>query len=300
VESVRTIIVAGLANLAIAVAKAITGLLSGSAAMLSEAAHSFADTTTEVLLFVAVRRGARPADERFNFGYGRAGFLWALLAAGFTFVIGGGFAITHGVHTIIDGEVDSHVGPSFAVLAIAFALESVSLTQGIRQARREALRFRVGLRRYLRGTANTAVRAVVLEDLAALAGLVIAALGLGMTVLTGSSVWDGGASIAIGVLLIGAAASLVRANASLLIGQAVPAQVQSQIRAELETLPEIEEVDQLFTSIIGMSDLLVAARVKFTYAATGEAITAAADEAERRLSQTFPNVRYVFLDPTSL
>jgi len=109
-------VVAGLANLGVAVAKAITGLLSGSAAMLSESAHSFADTTTEVLLFVAVRKGAQPADERHPFGHGRAAFLWALVAAGFTFVAGGGFAITHGVHTIMRGEVDSHVGPSFAVL----------------------------------------------------------------------------------------------------------------------------------------------------------------------------------------
>lgn len=299
-ESTRTVVVAGAANLAIAVAKTITGLLSGSAAMLSEAAHSFADTTTEVLLFVAVRRGAQPADERYQFGYGRAGFLWALIAAGFTFVAGGGFAITQGVHTIIDGEVDSHFGPSFAVLGIAFVLESVSLTQGLRQARGEASAFRVGLRGYLRRTPNTAVKAVVLEDLAALAGLVIAGLGLGLTMLTGSSFWDGAASIAIGLLLIGVATNLVRANASLLIGRSVSAVMQRHIREELEALPEIDEVDQLFTSIIGMADVLVAARVRFADAATVQAITAAADEAERRLSQRFPGIRYVFLDPTSV
>lgn len=299
-ESLRTVVIAGAANLAIAVAKAITGLLSGSAAMLSEAVHSLADTTTEALLFVAVRRSAAPPDETHQFGYGRAGFLWALVAAGFTFVAGGGFAVTQGVHTIIEGEVDSHFGSSFAVLGIAFVLESVSLTQGLRQARGEARGWQVGIGRYLRYTTNTAVKAVVFEDVAALIGLLLAAIGLGLTALTGSAVWDGSASVAIGLLLFLVGANLVRANASLLIGQAVPAVMQRHIREELLALPEIEKVEQLFTSIISMSDVVVAARVKFTDAATAEAITAAADEAERRLSQRFPSIRYVFLDPTSI
>jgi cation diffusion facilitator family transporter len=143
-ESLRTVVVAGPANLAIALAKTITGLLSGSAAMLSEAVHSFADTTTEVLLFVAVRRGSAPPDRPHPFGHGRAGFLCAPVAAAFTFVAGGGFAVTQGIHTIVGGEVDSHFGPSFAVLGIAFVLESVSLARGLRQARGEAAGLRVG------------------------------------------------------------------------------------------------------------------------------------------------------------
>ena len=299
-ESLRTVVVAGSVNLGVAAAKAITGLLSGSAAMLSEAVHSLADTTTEVLLFVAVRRGAAPPDESHQFGYGRAGFLWALVAAAFTFVAGGGFAVTQGIHTILHGDVDSHFGPSFAVLGIAFVLESISLTQGLRQARGEAAGLRLGVSRYLRYTTNTAVKAVVFEDLAALTGLVLAAFGLGLTMLTGSPLWDGSASIGIGLLLFVVGANLVRANASLLIGQAVPAVMQRHIHDELLALPEIEKVEQLFTSVIGMSDVVVAARVKFADAATAHAITAAADEAERRLSQRFPSIRYVFLDPTSV
>jgi len=297
-ESTRTVVVAGAANLAVAAAKAITGLLSGSAAMLSEAVHSLADTTTELLLFVAVRRGAAPPDKSHPFGHGRSGFLWALVAAGFTFVAGGGFAVTHGVHTIIRGEVDSHVGPSFAVLGIAFVLESVSLIRGLRQALGEAAGFRIGLLRYLRYTINTAVKAVVFEDMAALIGLVIAALGLGLTVVTGSSVWDGSSSVAIGLLLFLVGANLVSANASLLVGHGVPPRLADRILEELSALPKVENVDQLFTSVIGMSDVMVAARVTFTEAATAGEVTAAADEAKRRLSRQFPVIRYVFLDPT--
>src|SRR5687768_15815471 len=103
-ESLATVVVAGLANLAIAVAKLIAGLISGSSAMLSEAAHSAADTVTEVLLFVAVRRSGHPADVRHPFGYGKAGFFWALMAAFATLIGGAGFSITHGVHEILTGE----------------------------------------------------------------------------------------------------------------------------------------------------------------------------------------------------
>ena len=111
---------------------------------------------------------------------------------------------------------------------------------------------------------------------------------------------DGAASVGIGVLLFMVGANLVRANASLLTGRAVPAVMQRHIHDELIALPEIERVEQLFTSIIGMSDVVVAARVKFTDDSSAQAITAAADEAERRLSEKFPSIRYVFLDPTSI
>lgn len=171
-ESVTTVIIAGGANLAIAVAKMVAGLLSGSASMLSEAAHSFADTTTEVLLFIALRRGQRLADVRHPFGYGRSAFLWALLAAMFTLVAGAGFSVTHGIHTIRNGEELGDPTVSYIVLAVAFVLESISFRQAVRQSRRSAGRWKVPTIRYLRLTSDTTLKAVVLEDSAALIGLV--------------------------------------------------------------------------------------------------------------------------------
>ncbi|MGY0007975.1 cation diffusion facilitator family transporter, partial [Micromonospora sp. I033] len=297
-ESVGTVVVAGAANLAIAVAKLIAGLLSGSAAMLSEAAHSVADTTTEVLLYLALRRGARPADPRHPFGYGKESYVWAFLAALFTFVVGAGFAITHGVTTILVHEHTGNYLTSYVVLAISFAIESVSLARAVRQVRRESRRWRATPRRYLRLTADTTVKAVFLEDSAALIGLLLAAAGLALSHLTGDELYDGVASILIGVLLLVVAGILARSNISLLVGRAVSDRVHRQIEHELAGLPAVDRIDTLMTMFLGPEDILVAAKVDFRDDATGADIEDAADEAERRLTGRFPEIAYVFLDPT--
>ncbi|SCF24867.1 cation diffusion facilitator family transporter [Micromonospora purpureochromogenes] len=297
-ESVGTVVVAGAANLAIAVAKLVAGLISGSAAMLSEAAHSVADTTTEVLLYLALRRGARPADTRHPFGYGKESYVWAFLAALFTFVAGAGFAITHGVTTIL---VHRHSGDylvSYVVLAVSFAIESISLARAVRQVRKESRRWRTSPRRFLRLTADTTVKAVFLEDSAALVGLLLAAVGLGLSHLTGDELWDGLASIAIGLLLLVVAVILARSNLSLLVGRAVPERLHREIEQEIAGLPTVDRVDTLMTMQLGPEDILVAAKVDFHDQATGADIEAAADEAERRLTARYPEIGYVFLDPT--
>ncbi|NES13129.1 MULTISPECIES: cation diffusion facilitator family transporter [Micromonospora] len=297
-ESVGTVVVAGAANLAIAVAKLVAGLISGSAAMLSEAAHSLADTTTEVLLYLALRRGARPADRRHPFGYGKESYVWAFLAALFTFVVGAGFAITHGVTTILVHEHTGNYRASYLVLAISFVIESVSLARAIRQVRRESRRWRSSPHRYLRLTPDTTVKAVFLEDSAALVGLLIAGVGLGLSELTADELYDGIASILIGVLLLVVAGILARSNISLLVGRAVSDRVHRRIEEELEALPEVDRVDTLMTMLLGPEDILVAAKVDFCDDATAADIEAAADEAERRLTEHYPEIAYVFLDPT--
>lgn len=297
-ESVGTVIVAGLANLAIAIAKAVAGLISGSAAMLSEAAHSVADTTTEVLLYVALRRGARPADPVHPFGYGRESWVWAFIAALFTFVAGAGFSITHGVHTIRTGEHSGDYLVSYVVLAVSFAIESVSLARAVRQVRTAARRWDTTPARYLRLTPDTAVKAVFLEDSAALIGLLLAGLGVGLAQYTGDELWDGLASIAIGLLLLVVAAILARSNVSLLVGRSVPRRLRDLLEADLASLPTVDRVDTLLTMQLGPADVLVAAKVDFADDATGADIEAAADEAERRLAERYPGIRYVFLDPT--
>ena len=297
-ESVGTVIIAGVANLAIAAAKLAAGVISGSAAMLSEAAHSLADTTTEVLLFTALRRGARPADERHPFGYGKESYVWAFIAALFTFVAGAGFSITHGVHTIRDGEHSGEYLVSYVVLAVSFVIESISLARAVRQVRGSARRWRVTPARFLRATPDTTIKAVFLEDSAALVGLLLAGGGLALAHATGNEVWDGLASVAIGVLLLAAATTLARSNMSLLVGRAAPPRVRRMIEDELAAIPTVERIDTLLTMQLGPTDLLVAAKVDFNDEATGADIEAAADEAERRLRERYDGIRYVFLDPT--
>jgi cation diffusion facilitator family transporter len=297
-ESVGTVVLAGLANLIIAVAKLVAGLLSGSAAMLSEAAHSLADTVTEVFLFVALRRGGKPADEQHPFGYGKEAFVWAFIAALFTFVGGAGFSIYHGVTTIISGEHTGRYLVAYIVLAVSFVAEGVSFLKAKRQVAGQSRRWGITPFRFLRLTPDTTVKAVYFEDSAALIGLLLAAAGLGLAQVTGSEVWDGIASIAIGLLLLVVASVLAYSNVSLLVGRAVPRRMHNQIAADLAAIDVVTAVPTLLTMQLGPGDILVAAKVDFEDQASGAKIEAASDEAERRLRARYPGIRYVFLDPT--
>ncbi|MDQ7908638.1 cation diffusion facilitator family transporter [Phytohabitans sp. ZYX-F-186] len=297
-ESTGTVIVAGAANLAIAAAKLIAGLISGSSAMMSEAAHSLADTTTEVLLFTALRRGIQPADERHPFGYGKESYVWAFIAAVFTFVAGAGFSVTHGVTTIRSGEHSGDYTVSYVVLGVSFVLESISLTRAVRQVRASATRWRVTPARFLLVTPDTTIKAVFLEDSAALVGLLLAATGLGLAQATGDALWDGLASVAIGLLLLVAATTLARTNISLLVGRAATPRIRRMIVEELSGIPHVERIDTVLTMQLGPTDVLVAAKVDFADDASGAEIEEAADVAERRLRDRYAGIRYVFLDPT--
>ncbi|MFD3560189.1 cation diffusion facilitator family transporter [Streptomyces sp. NPDC058686] len=297
-ESVTTVLVAAAANLGIALAKAVAGVISGSSAMLSEAAHSVADTVTEVLLLTALKRSEKPADEEHPLGYGPERYIWAMLAAVATFVGGAVFSIYDGVHTLVAGEELGNPLISYIVLALAFLLEGFSLRTGIKQARGEAERMGAPMGRYLRRTPDTAVKAVVMEDSAALAGLVLAAGGLLGGQLTGSGVWDAIASLCIGALLLYVAWVLGRSNAELLIGRPLPKPVRLEIREILAGIEHIEAVLELTTLVQGPREALVAAKVDLRDTSTAAQIEWACEEAARRLRERFPNVTRVYLDPT--
>src|SRR5215218_8336045 len=297
-ESTGTVIVAGLANLAIAIAKLIGGLISHSSAMLSEAAHSVADTVTEVFLFVALKRGNRAPDAKHPFGYGRETYFWAFLASLATFGLGAVFSVWQGISTILGGEEQGEPLVAYIVLSVSFVLEGASWLKAVRQVRGAARKWRVSPGRYLSATTDTTVKAVTFEDTAALIGLVLAALGLFLEHLTGNPAWDGAAAITIGVLLLAVAYALARANVSLLIGQAASPRIEEQLRQEILALPHVEDVSFLLTSVLGPGQLVVAAKVDFVDAATADDIERTSDEAERRLVSRHEGVRYVFLDPT--
>jgi cation diffusion facilitator family transporter len=297
-ESVGTVVLAGSANLAIAIAKLAAGLISGSAAMLSEAAHSFADTITEIFLYVALIRGKQPADEQHPFGHGKESFVWAFIAALFTFVGGAGFSIYHGITSIVADEKSGDFLWSYIVLGISFLAEGSSFLRAQRQVAGESRRWGVSRSRFLRLTPDTTVKAVYFEDSAALVGLILAALGLLLTEMTGNELWDGIGSIAIGVLLFLVAAVLARSNVSLLVGRSVPRRVHNQIAADIADIPIVVAVPTLLTMQLGPDEILVAAKVDFEDEVSGGEIEEASDEAERRLRSRFPMIRYVFLDPT--
>jgi cation diffusion facilitator family transporter len=299
-QTTVTVIVAAAANLAVAGAKATAGVISGSAAMQAEAAHSVADTLTEVVLFVATRRGRRKPDPRHPLGHGRETYLWAFLAAMVTFVIGAGFAVVRGVDILLHGETrESSIAVPVVVLVFAFVIESTSLRRSVTQARAGTQRVGVPLRTYLRVTSDTALKAVILEDIAALAGLSVAAGGLGLWRHTGDPRWDGAASLVVGLCLVIVAMTLAATNLSLLTGRAASAPLQSALRKEVESLPGVVAVQVFVAMVLGPANLFVAAKVQFASDCSVADIERVADEAEKRLRTRFPGVNYVFLDPTA-
>ncbi|WP_306329565.1 cation diffusion facilitator family transporter [Streptomyces venezuelae] len=297
-ESTFTVIVAAVANLGIAAAKAVAGVVSGSSAMLSEAAHSVADTVTEVMLLTALKRSEKPADEDHPVGYAGERYVWAMLAAVATFVGGAVFSIYDGIHTLTHGEEVGDPLVSYIVLGVAFVLEGYSLRTGVRQVRAEAERASAPFTRYLRLTPDTTVKAVVMEDSAALAGLMLAAGGLLGVQITGSSVWDGVASILIGALLVYVAWVLGRSNAELLIGRPLPKHMRAEVREELLSVPHIVDVLDLTTLIQGPGEVLIAAKIDFRDVSSAEQVEWACEDAENQLRERFPSIRRVYLDPT--
>ncbi|WP_330330569.1 cation diffusion facilitator family transporter [Streptomyces sp. NBC_00536] len=297
-ESVGTVLVAVVTNLGIAAAKAVGGIVSGSSAMLSEAAHSVADTVTEVLLLASLKRSAKPADEAHPLGYGPERYIWALLASIATFVGGAVFAVYDGIHTLVHGEDPGSPTLSYLILGVAFLLEGYSLLVAWRQVKGEAARMRAPLGLYVKHTPDTAVKAVLLENVAALIGLALAAGGLLGAQLTGSGAYDGIASLLIGLLLVGVAWELGRSNAQYLIGRPLPERMRAGVREELLSVPHIEAVLELTTLVQGPDEVLIAAKIDFHDLAAAWQVERACEEAEAQLRERYPAIRRVYLDPT--
>ncbi|MEP6666903.1 MAG: cation transporter [Nocardioidaceae bacterium] len=196
-ESTSTVLVAGLANLAIAIAKTAGGLISGSTAMMAEAAHSVADTLNQVFLMAALKRSEKPADAQHPFGYGMERYFWSLLAAVGIFVLGAGFSIYEGILAILNPEELTGLIVVYVVLAVSFVFEGISWLRAIRQVKSEAAERGRGTLEHLRRTTDPTAKTVAFEDTAALIGIVLATLGVTLHAVTDQGFWDGAASVAI-------------------------------------------------------------------------------------------------------
>lgn len=291
--------VAGAANLLIAVAKGVAGLLSGSTALLAEAAHSVADTLNQAFLLTALKRSRRPADDKHPFGYGLERYFWSLLAAVGIFVLGAGFSIAEGIRAVLHPEPVQELAVAYGVLVISFVFEGISWLKAVRQVRREAEEKGVSALEHLRESAEPAVKTVAFEDTAALIGLVIAALGVTLSVVTGQEFWDGAASIAIGALLVVVAWALGSENKAMLIGQALPEEVEKRIRETIASTPRVDSVVELLSLRLAPDEVLVVARVDLDDSkTTGAEVEQLAEVIDQRVRQEFPIVRHLFLDPT--
>lgn len=214
----RTVIIAGVANIVVGLAKLAAGIISGSSAMLAEAAHSAADTLNQVFLLTSLRQADRPADPDHPFGHGQERYFWSLLAAFGIFIAGAGFSIFEGLLSLTRSHGESPLA-AYVTLAVAFAAEGTSFARAFWQVRGEARSRREKVLDHVESSPDITVKVNLFEDSAAVVGLILAALGVGLGQLTGSPVWDGAASIAIGLLLVAVAIKLGMDSRELLIGR---------------------------------------------------------------------------------
>jgi cation diffusion facilitator family transporter len=299
-ESRKTVLIALAANAGIGVIKFAAGILSGSSAMLAEAAHSVADTTNQVFLLASLSFSERKPDSDHPFGYGKERFLWSFMAAIFIFVSGALFSFYQGIHELLGGGGETGGwGYTYAALGGAFLLEGTSLIRALRQTRQDAGNARRPVGRYVRASRDPTTKTVVFEDSAAVAGVVIAAAGVALHQITGHAAFDAAGAILIGCLLAAVAVGLWRDTRGLLIGEAALPEERDAMRKLLSEHPDVDHVVELLTMALGPSTLLVAARLDLADGMDSDRIETLAAELDSALREEIPAVRYVFLDPTN-
>jgi cation diffusion facilitator family transporter len=292
-----TAILAALAaNLGIAAAKFVAFLITGASSMLAESIHSVADSGNQGLLLLGGRTSKRRATPDHPFGFGRDRYLYGFLVAVVLFSVGGLFAIYEGVHKVREsGEVESQL-VAIIVLLIAIALESFSLRTAVKET--NAVRTQgESYWAFIRHARAPELPVVLLEDTAALTGLVFALLGVGLSAVTGNSLYDGLGTIAIGLLLVAVAFILAVETKSLLIGEAATPEDLRRIAAALTEGGDVPSVIHMRTQHLGPEELLVAAKIEVRHDDTAAAVARAIDEAEKRVRAAVPIARVIYLEP---
>jgi cation diffusion facilitator family transporter len=282
------------ANLGIAVIKFIAFAITSSTSMLAEAVHSVVDSGNQVLLLIGGKRSRRQATPEHPFGFGRDRYVYGFLVALMLFSAGGLFATYEGVQKILHPhELESPV-VAFVVLGVAILLESFSLRTAVHES--TPLKGDSTWPQFIRRAKVPELPVVLLEDVAALTGLVFALIGVALASATGNGVWDGIGTIAIGVLLIGVAVVLVIETKSLLLGESASPGVIDAIASELVG-PGVERVIHLRTMHLGPEELLIGAKLAITPTAALADVAASIDAAERRVRAAVPSARVIYLEP---
>jgi len=257
----RAVLAAFAGNLAIAIIKAIAAYLTGSGALVAETAHSLADSVNQILLYVGIRRSVQPPTARHPLGHGKERYFWALIVALFLFFGGGLFSIYEAYERFTHPQELGVLWVGFVVLGLSMAFETFSLSVAVREVRHAAAAGGIPVRRFLQQLRDPALRTVLYEDSAALAGLVAAILGLGLTAVTGDHRFDAVASAVIGLILIYVAYQLAWGARGLIVGEAPPEEMLDALRAAIAREPGIDKVIDLRAVQMGTNQLLVLARV---------------------------------------
>jgi cation diffusion facilitator family transporter len=295
----KVIYAAILANLGIAVAKFVVAAITGSAAMLAEGIHSAVDTGNEFLLLIGERNSEKPADKRHPFGYGKALYFWALLVALSVFSLGGGLSIYHGISALRHPEPLEDPMWNYVVLAVSACFEGYSWNV----SRKELNKRRkpgASLWQTVHASKDASVFTVFIEDTAALLGLTIATAGITLGFVFDSPYFDPAASIAIGLLLVGAAFALARETGALLVGEGIGTEATRRVCEILRTDPAIQEVGKLLSMQLGPDEVLLTAAVQFNRGMRIDEVEAAIERLEKAVAAAYPAIRHIYFESGAL
>jgi cation diffusion facilitator family transporter len=293
-ESIRAILYALGANLAIACAKGVAALFTGSSAMLAETVHSLADCGNQLLLLLGMKQARLPASPEYPLGQGRAIYFWSFLVAIMLFTVGGMFSVYEGLHKLQHPEPLKQWWWAVGVLAFSLVAEGVSTRAALQEAAAE--RRGRSLFQWFRASRQADLVVIVGENIAAMLGLGVALVAIGLTVLTGNPLWDALGTIVIGALLIVVAVFVAIEIKAMLIGQSVDPAVQAQMRNFLDDRPEIGNVISLITLQLG-KDMLVSVQAEMSEEQSARSLALQINAVERALKEEFPDVRWSFFEP---
>ncbi len=291
----RAVIAALLANTGIAITKFIAAGISGSASMLAEGVHSTADAGNQVLLLVGGRRAKKAADEEHPFGYGRERYVFAFVVAIILFSVGGMFSLYEGIHKLESHEELNLPWIPLIVLTVAIVLESFSLRTAVIEANKA--RGKESMISFIRHAKQPELPVILLEDIAALLGLVFAFIGVSLSLLTGNVVWDAIGTIAIGVLLVGVAVILGIETQSLLVGEGASKSDVARIRQAFADHPKVEAIIHMKTLYLGPDEMMVAAKIAVPKTTKATEVAKIINEVELAVRETVPVARVIYIEP---
>lgn len=283
------------ANLGIAAAKFVGFLLTGSSSLLAESIHSVADSSNQGLLALGGRRARRPPTALHPFGYGRSRYFWSFVVAVVLFTLGGLFSLYEGYHKVADPHEISSPAIAFGIFAVAIVFEAFALRTAMRHA--QPARGDRSWTTYIRTSRSPELPVLLLEDSGALIGLILATVGVALSVLTGNPLFDGLGTMSIGLLLVAIAVVLAVEMKSLLIGEAASDDVVRRIEGELRESPHVSRIIHLVTQHLGPEEVLVGAKLQFEESLSVAELAAAINGCEARLRAAVPIAKFVYLEP---
>jgi cation diffusion facilitator family transporter len=293
-DSLKSIFYALGANFAIAIAKSTGAFFTGSASMLAEAIHSYADCGNQALLIWGLKEAKRDSSPDHPLGYGRAIYFWSFIVALMLFSMGGLFSIYEGVHKLNTTEPVKYAWVAVGILSFGIVAESISLWGALREINKE--RGELGLWTWFRTSRQSELLVIFGEDTAALGGLVLALGFIALAMITGNPMWDAVGSISIGVLLVLVAILVGIEVKALLVGQSAEPQLLARMRTHIEAQPHVAQVYSLITQQLG-NEIMVAVKARMQPLGSDVALVDAINATEREFRAAFPKVRWMFFEP---